>query len=252
VIPLAVSGLGLEPWLWWPALAGLGALVAMDEHSLAQTWLSQPLCAALLAGLLGGDPAAGLAVGLLLQLAVSGNLPVGASFPLDTGSAAIGVTCGAVLGGWRAPPSLLVRDAWQGEPAVMLGLLVTLAAALSLVGGRFVQLERRARLGWMLGGYRSVRDGDLPRLERLHGRCLVVTALRGGLLAVVWTVAVWQLWPRVSGGLPELPRAALGLLPLLVPVLAAGSLLERFGYRQSGRLVLGGAVIGYLAVRFAG
>lgn len=250
--PLAVAGFGLEPWGWWPALAVLGALVALDEHSLAQTWFSQPLAAAILAGLLCGSPAAGLAVGLLLQLAVIGNLPVGSSFALDTGSAAIGATSGAMLGGWQAPGSLIEQSAWQGESAALLGLVLVLAAGLSVVGGQFVQLERRARLGWMLSGYRSVRDGDVQRLERLHGRCLLVTALRGALLAVAWTLAISLLWAAVANRLPPLLSAALGLLPLLVPALAAGSLLERYGFRRSWYLVLGGAAIGYVAVRLVG
>jgi mannose/fructose/N-acetylgalactosamine-specific phosphotransferase system component IIC len=239
---------GLEPAILWPALAVLGALAAMDEHSLVQSWFSQPLPIAILAGLVVGDAAAGLAVGLLVQLTVIGNLPVGSSFRLDTGSATIGATAGAVLGGWQAPPSLLTEAAWNGPVAVELGGLLVWIAVLSLIGGQVVQLENRTRLGWMLGGYRSVRDGDLQRLERLHGRCLLLTAARGAFLVLVWSLVTALFWSAALGRLPQAVGTALRFLPLLVPLLAAGSLLERFGHRRSWRLVTVGAVAGLLLV----
>ena len=79
-------------WGFWPLLVLLGMVLAMDENSLAQTWLSQPLPAGILAGCLAGDPATGALLGVLMQLVVIGNFPVGASFCLDTGSAVLGVS----------------------------------------------------------------------------------------------------------------------------------------------------------------
>jgi hypothetical protein len=243
-------GWGLEPWLWWPGLALLGALLALDENGLAQTWFSQPLPACLLAGLWAGEPAAGLAVGLMLQLALIGNLPVGAAFRVDTVSAGAGVTAGAILAGWQAPD---LRALWAVEPAgeaARLGWLLAVIAVASLAGGRLVHLERRACLGRMLDGYRSVRDGDLGRLERLHGRCLLMTGLRGGLLTPAWALAIGLVWHLGPQRLPPALGQAFGLLPLLVPLLAAGSLLERFGHRRSLPLVAACAAGGFLAARW--
>jgi len=243
--------IGDPGWPVWLALGALGAALALDEHSLLQTWLSQPLPAVILAGLVVGDPAAGLVPGALMQLAVLGNLPVGASFRLDPGSAAVGVTAGAMLAGGRAPAVPVGLETWTGASAAALGVLVALFALASLAGGWAVHLERRLRLGWMLGGYRSARDGDLGRLERLHGRCLVVTAMRGGLLTLVWTVVVLLAWRPVLDRLPGLAAAAFALLPLAVPALAAGTLLDRFGYRRSLPLVGVGAGVGFLVALLA-
>lgn len=248
--PPIVTASGLDPLLLWPALALLGALLAMDENSLAQTWFSQPLPACLLAGVLAADPAAGLAVGLVIQLAISGNLPVGASFRLDTVSASVGVTAGAILCGWQAPSWQQIAGAQANEAVERLGWLMTLVTAASLLGGRLVLFERLACLRRMLAGYRSVRDGDLKRLESLHGRCLLATGLRGAFLVVVWALATQSLWNLGPASLPPLARESLGLLPLLAPLLAAGSLLERYRPRRTLPWVAAGLVVGFVAVRF--
>jgi len=249
---LAGAPLESGAWLLWCEVALLGALLAMDENSFVQTWLSQPLPAAVLAGLVLGEPAAGLLPGALMQLVVIGNLPVGASFRLDPASAAVGVTAGAVLAGWRAPVDLLARSTWSGGPAAELGALLVLFAAASVAGGRLVRLERLARLGWMLDGYRSVRDGDLARLERLHARCLVTTALRGAALALSIAVVVSLVWDPGLALLSPRWRGALALVPLAVPGLAVGTLLDRFGYRRSLALVGIGAAVGFLVATAAG
>jgi len=238
----------LDPWLFWPLLAAAGALLALDDTSLAQTWLSQPLPAALLGGLLVGEPAAGLLPGVLVQLAVVGNMPVGASFRLDQSSAALGLVAGAVLGGWAAPARPLGAAAWTGPAAAGVGLLVVAIVLASLLGGRLVHLEWRARLGWMLDGYRSVRDGELGRLERLQARCLAVTAARGAVLTVAWTMlarAAWAAGPAAwPSPWPHPWQQTLALVPWLVPALAVGTMLERFGPRRSLPWVGGAALVG--------
>lgn len=234
------------PWTVWVGLPLLGAWLATDENSLIQTWLSQPLPAAILTGAVLGDPTAALLPGILMQLVVVGNLPVGASFRLDAASATVGVTGGALLAGWHAGGHPLATAAWTGVGGMSLGWLLVMTVLASLCGGWLVHGERRARLGWMLDGYRSVRDGDVARLERLHARCLLVTAARGAALTVVWmvlTASAWQLDPlRLPGPI----LAALGIAPLLVPALAVGSVSERFGPRRAWPLVGSGLAVGFL------
>ena len=60
----------------WPAVLGLGLLggvLVLDDTALAQTWFSQPLPAAVLAGAVLGDPLSGLALGLPIQLIMAVN-----------------------------------------------------------------------------------------------------------------------------------------------------------------------------------
>ena len=239
------------PLVAWVGLALLGAWLATDDTSLAQTWFSQPLPAAVLAGLVLGDPGGALLPGLLLQLVVIGNLPVGASFRLDEPGATVGIVGGSLLAGWNLPAGPVALASWTGTAAQSLGWLLVLTVAASLVGGWVVHGERQRRLGWMLDGYRSVRDGDLGRLERLHRRCLLVTLLRGGLLTLIWVLAAAGLGEL--GGPARLARPlreALGLLPIMVPMLAVGSLAERFGPRRAWPLVLAGAGVAFLVAWF--
>ena len=98
MIPWVPPGLVSDPSV--PALLSLGlmaGLLALDDTALAQTWFGQPLPAAVLTGYLFGDPVTGLAVGLPLQLVLSGNLPVGQTFTGDPTSAAISAVGGTLL-----------------------------------------------------------------------------------------------------------------------------------------------------------
>jgi len=240
------------PWPVWVALPALGAWLAADDTSLAQTWFSQPLPAAILTGVILGDPGAALMPGLLMQLVVLGNMPVGASFRLDAAGATVGVVGGSMLAGWSPTANLLSVATWTGPSAESLGWLLVLTVAASLAGGWVVHGERRRRLGWMLDGYRSVRDGDLARLEGLHRRCLLVTLVRGALLTVVWILAAAWLWHLDFPARTVAPlRGALGLVPLMVPMLAVGSVSERFGPRRAWRLVLAGGATGFLVAWLA-
>jgi mannose/fructose/N-acetylgalactosamine-specific phosphotransferase system component IIC len=232
-------------WLTWTALALLGAWLAADENSLVQSWLSQPLPAAILAGLVVGDATALLVPGLLLQLVVIGNLPVGTSYELDPSSATVGVLAGAQLAGWPPPPPLTDLGAWTATDGAGLGWLVVMGAVASQVGGWLVHAERQYRLRWMLDGYRSVRDGDVARLEGIHRRCLAVTASRGALLTVIWTVVSAGLWRLGPGALPGVLQEALAVVPLLVPVLATGTLIQCFGPRRAWPLVALGVAVGF-------
>lgn len=203
----------------------LGALLALDDTAFAQTWFSQPLPAALLTGAVLGDPAAGLALGLPLQLVLAGNLPVGQSFTGDATTATVAVTGAAVLGGVE------FGTAAAALPAA--GWLLPAVALLSFAGQHVVKLERRGNTAWMLQGHRTLRDGDLARIGRLHLRCLAVTAARGAAATAAALLLVQLLWLPLLPYLPPRVLVACGLLPVLVPALALGALLEQYGPRRA-------------------
>ncbi len=67
-----------------------GTLVGVDLASFPQVMIARPLVAGTVAGALLGDPAAGLAVGAVLELFALEVMPVGAARYPDYGPAAVG------------------------------------------------------------------------------------------------------------------------------------------------------------------
>lgn len=232
---LATADWGLVGWL-----ALLAGCLALDETAVAQTWLSQPLPAAVLAGLAGGDPGAGLAVGLPLQLALTMNLPVGQTVTGDAAGAAVAVVGAALLTGLA--PSL----PWQDGDAALTGWLVLGAALLSLAGHPLIQAGRRLHLGWMLEGHRTLRDGRLGRVEAIHVRCLVMDFARGGVFAASAVLVVAVAWLPLYGTLPSGLRPALAWLPWLAAALGLGTVFERYGAARHWRWLVGGLGAGWL------
>lgn len=232
--------------LAWLSVALLAAALAADDTALAQTWLSLPAPAGLLTGLVLGEPLVGLAVGVLCQCIMLGNLPVGVSVALDPVTAVVGVTAGAIVADW-APADLLAVGG-----AARWGWLLVACCLASLAGNAAIRGERRLHLVWMQAGARTLRDGKVARVELLHARCLALTALRGAVLATVWAVVTGLVWLPLFAALPGAAVAALALLPVVAPGLAVGTIIERFGYRAAAPVVAIWGAAALLAARVLG
>lgn len=236
-----------EP-VWWalPALGLLAGLLALDETAVAQTWFGQPLAAGVLTGYLVGDPLTGLAVAVPLQIGLAGNLPVGQTFTGDHTSAVVAVVGGARLAGVAVTPALRGGD---GTATAVLGWLILAAGLISLAGHWLIQAERRANGVWMHEGRHSLRDGSLVRMARLHDRGMAATFVRGAAVGLIGTFLVVKLWLPAFSHLPVALRGALAILPLLLPGLGIGTLLDRYGLRAAWLPAVAGAALAFLAVR---
>ncbi len=248
MIPWVPPGLVSDPNL--PALLVLGlmaGLLALDDTAFAQTWFGQPLPAAILTGYLFGDPITGLAVGLPLQLVLSGNIPVGQTFTGDPTSAAIAAVGGTLLAGRPLSP-VLVADTVGTLP--LLGWVILGAGLLSMLGHLLIQAERRSNGIWMLKGLHSLRDGRLGRIDSLHIRCLGTTFLRGLASGILFTLFIYGAWVPLYDHLPGLIRTSLGTLPLLLPGLGVGTLIDRYGLKSSWHWMALGMVCTFFAARY--
>jgi mannose/fructose/N-acetylgalactosamine-specific phosphotransferase system component IIC len=234
----------------WPSvlLLGLfGALLALDDTSVGQTWFSQPLTAGVLTGAICGDPLGGLALGLPVQLILSANFPVGQSFTGDATSAVVAAVGAAALSGRDLVPALGTDV--RGQVALV-GWLVLAVGLFSGVGHLLIQAERRTHSLWMREGYRTLRDGSLQRVELIHLRCLVVTFLRGFFFTVILLLVLRRVWLPVFADLPSFLRNSLVMVPLLLPGLGIGNLVERYGLRDSWFWLAGGAILSFGLARF--
>ena len=244
-VPLALVS---DPtWFSLLVLGLLAGILALDDTALAQTWFGQPLPAAVLTGYVCGDPLTGLAVGLPLQLVLAGNLPIGQTFTGDHTSAVVAAVAGTLLGGRPLPPGLASDPSgtWQ-----LLGWVILGAGLLSLLGHFIIQAERRINGIWMLGGLHSLRDGRLGRIERLHIRCLLTAFLRGFGSGILFILLMLKVWIPLFTHLPQVLQTALGTLPLLLPGLGVGTMIDRYGLRSSWPWVSLGLVCTFLVAHY--
>ena len=242
----AIPAVALAGEAAWPSLLILGllaGLLALDDTALAQTWFSQPLPAGALAGFFCGDPQAGLAVGLLLQLIKVGDLPVGQSFTGEPAVPIVAAVGAVVLGGYRL--ALPFQNAGLG-PVALTGWVVLGVGLFSAAGHWIIQAERRAHVLWMLEGHLTLRDGALGRIERLHFRCLASTFLRGFIFCSLFLLILLRFWLPSFEYLPHRAREAMAMLPLILPGLGIGTLVDRFGLRNCWRWLAAGAGLAFV------
>lgn len=223
------------------ALSFLNGLLSLDETALAQTWFGQPLPAAVLAGLVCGDPGLGLVVGLPLQLILVGNLPVGRSFAGDPTTATVSVVGGMAL--CRDLPGLAGFHAQLWTGLDLLGWLLIGAALVSFAGNWLIGLERQAHLLWMHSGHRVLRDGRLERIESIQLRCLGASFARGLVLGFLFSLLFAVIWIPAFALLPPRLGLALGVVPLLIPGLGLGTMADRYGLKASWLWIMAGLLI---------
>lgn len=156
-------------------MVAAGALVGMDAVSWPQVLLSRPLVAATIGGALGGDPAAGLAVGAVLELFTLRFPPYGAASYPDTGPAAL--MAGAAFGGLETGT----------VPGILAAILCGWAAG--WLGAASVRFRRRLNEHLVGRGFRPGRAGR--DLERRHRLALALDGIRGALLTAAFAVPIW-------------------------------------------------------------
>lgn len=223
----------------------LGALASLDDTALAQTWFGQPLPAAVIAGIVLGEPQAGLALGLPLQLATLGNLPVGRSFLGEQAAPVVGVLA-AVAGTGFLDPAADAAPLLPGPATARIGWLLVLLAAASLAGHRLVKAERSWHERQSAGALQALRDGRSGHLDLVQLRCLLGTGLRGAAVTLVVLALTRTVWLPAYPELPPRLQEALGMLPWFTPALAFGALIDLYGSR-AGRRWLAGAFVTVLA-----
>ncbi len=234
----------------WPSLLLLGllaGLLALDDTALAQTWFSQPLPAGVVTGWFCGDPYSGLVLGLLIQMIKAGDLPVGQSFVGDGTIPVVAGTGAVVLGGYQI--GLPWTDAIR-ETLALTGWSVLGVGLLGAFGHWLIQVERRAHVLWMLEGHLTLRDGLLGRIERLHFRCLATTFLRGLIFGILYLLILLRFWLPAFDRLPDRGVEAAAMLPLLLPGLGIGTLVDRFAGRRSWGWMIAGAAAAFGLARW--
>lgn len=187
----------------------LGGLVAVDGTGCGQFMISRPFVAASIGGLVVGEPAAGAAIGLVLEAFHLTVLPVGAASYPDGGPPA--VATGAVF-----------ATSAGGVVTVLTSIVFFLAW--SRVAGESVRLMRRTN-----APLSTLPEAPAERLQLRHLRAIGTDFGRGALLVAGGMALLYLMFlmARTSWGVGE-------RVPQLVADAAVAGLLA------SGMRLLGG------------
>jgi mannose/fructose/N-acetylgalactosamine-specific phosphotransferase system component IIC len=207
------------------AAAVLGGLLALDGTSVAQLMVSRPFVAAALGGALVGRPAAGMAIGVVLEALHLAVLPVGASRYPEGGPAA--VAAGSVYAAAQAPPA---------SASATLLIAVLCALALEWIGGRTVAALRQVNVRFAGAPPEGLTPGGLARR---HGTPIALDFLRGALLTLAGVLALGAL--LTTAEVPGFPGVAAGTVVRLAAVAGIASALRLFGRANYPLFLAGGA-----------
>lgn len=158
-----------------PAIAAVaGALLALERKTFGQFMLSRPLVVAPLVAAILGEPQAGLAVGVPLELFFLGTASYGASTPDHETLAALfagALAAGAVAAGGASP--------------AVFALAVFLALPLAPIGRRLEARTERMNVGLMDRAEELLERGRLGRATRQGLAALLAVAVSGALAALL-------------------------------------------------------------------
>ena len=213
----------------------LAAVLGLDVVSFPQAMISRPIVAATFAGALAGNPLRGLVIGVVLELVALENLPFGASFYPEWGSASV------VAGGLYAT----YPDKSVGSLAVFAFVGIVTAS----VGGWSMVLHRKLIARWAGQMRDELAAGSTAAVTALQLRGMTFDLVRGGLLAWIaltmfapfgaWTVAHWHR------GAP----ATRGFVVAVAGMVAAGAIWKVIHATKGARwFFLGGLVAGTLVL----
>jgi mannose/fructose/N-acetylgalactosamine-specific phosphotransferase system component IIC len=169
------------------AIAGLlvwGTVVGVDLVSFPQALLSRPLVTGAGAGLLLGDVALGLQVGLVLELFALDVLPVGAARYPDYGPGVVG--------------AVLLASGRDVE--LTLGVATLFALGFAELGGWSLQRLRRVNGQTVRRYAANLATGDAATLAAVQYRGLAADGVRSLLLTALAIAAAALLQPRLPDG----------------------------------------------------
>jgi PTS system mannose-specific IIC component len=213
-------------------LSLLGGALALDGTAVGQFMVSRPLVAGALVGWLLGDPAAGITVGVILELYLLVSFPTGGSrFP--EGATATVVAASATV----------VTD----EPGAL-----PLAVAVGLVWGQLAgySISWMRQLNSHIVPEPGVRHRGPGGIATVHLVAVFLDFARGAVVTFVGVVAGRAIVSALHGPWALSPAASIGLL-LVGGAVSAGILLRDLGgFRRRRTLFVAGMALGIIGARF--
>ena len=232
----------IAPPAGWLATALLGAVLGLDVVSFPQGMLFRPIVAATLAGMLGGNPEAGIILGVTLELFALETLPIGASRYPEWGSAAV---VGGTLFSVSEGPELVMR-------AGAMTIAVVGAIATSWIGGRSMVLLRQLNGRLARNRIDQLAAGSARTVIGLQLTGLAADFARGFALTVCALLVLLPLQLQLLSHWHTNARVARAIVVAVAATVAGGAVWRLVHSVPRARwLFLGGLLLGFAALGFA-
>lgn len=209
----------------------VAGLVLLDRWQVGEFGLSQPIVACPLIGMVYGEAAAGLYIGVTLQLVWAASLPLGREQALDYQGAGVVAILSYILF------TRLQGTSPDAEARALFGAL-GLAGIGTFVGAWLDSANKTANNLLFRAG---VRARDERRLVAVHVAGIGTGFLRGVALTVSFLLLSLAVAPLLRR-LPVLTKADLLALPLGIGIAAAARMfisLKRLPWALAGGLIAG-------------
>ncbi|MEW6380085.1 MAG: PTS sugar transporter subunit IIC [bacterium] len=196
----------------------IGGLINLDDVSLTQIMISQPVVAAPLLGWMFGDLHAGLVIGAFLELMMVYLLPIGCSVPLDGSMAAV-IAAGICL---------LAGPFFPGSRESLISLAILLAIPFSILAQRVSILVRKAN-GRICDQVQAAVTGKTSRkIDLLHFSGIGLFYLRSFSLCLISLLITVPLLQRIAPLFPPGLYRGLKLLYFAYPMIGIALLFDAF------------------------
>ncbi|MEE9133031.1 MAG: PTS sugar transporter subunit IIC [Gemmatimonadota bacterium] len=203
----------------------LGGILGLDTVSCIQAMISRPIVAGPLAGLLLGDPVAGMYAGSLLELVSLSQLPIGASRSWDTGPASVAAAAVAAA---------------HPVGAVVLLVAVGYGVLVGWAGSRTVHLLRTMTAGLVAS------EGQQPispfELSARHLSAVAIEFLRAASLTLVAVIVAGPI-SAALGAAPATASAAAAVVILVSASLALGGDVRMMARGRSVQVAFGAGLL---------
>jgi PTS system mannose-specific IIC component len=220
-------------WIELLVIAVWGGIVSLDTTAALQGLISHPLVSCTITGLLLGNVALGLFVGIVLELLWLGELPIGAAYFAESN---LGATAAAAIA--------VISAQLTGRPTVALALALILSVVISLIGGKMVVLLRNHN-GRV---YQKLINSDtltIHTINKTHFQAIALSFLSGAVLVALCSGLLgWLILPVL---IQYLPVQADSLLEPVAPAflgLGCGVLISLFISRKNWTLLVFGLALG--------
>ena len=197
----------------------VGGLIGLDRTAIFQTMISQPIVAAPVMGLLLGNFAYGIAVGIVLQLIWLPSLQIGAAIVCNSTLASVLVTASTI----EVSNSLSQPD---GSFTSIAAFSIFLGLPLLIFEQKLDILVRKANAFWVKEAEKLITDGKISLIGITNLSGCIFFFIKNFIFLLVSTIVITTVISKSYFFLPVNFNEGFKLFFVLMPLLGIAVVLE--------------------------